>query len=1012
MIRSPKIVIFAIRICKKDSFSFSLPTTFATIILTKLRTQYVKHLYWNDRKTRKEENIMFQNIQRKRALCKLISATFMANTIGLPMSSAVYASTTDSEETAPTTIAKNAVVSVDESASAVADKKTNSSSSTTKENSTSSTTKNNSSLKDPTWAFQADGTTPKTKEELKTQNYKDYYTNDQVNEIYNYIKWYGYDWVVDKGFNVSKAKRASDGSTYIVIPHEKVQTNMTSSSSSTAGANTQTAVTCGDGYESVGGTCVVKCKAYEERDDSTGACKVKTCDNGKTLNQETGVCENTVCPTNTTYVEGYGCKIAPENEATSTTENTACPTGYEMSQSADAGAKSGKALSCVKECPEGTTRDADGICKAATTEISSVCELKYQVWSDKDKKCETKVCATGETLDKESGNCVPTVKCPIGQTMNANKVCVANDCTKENKDTWTKSDGTQVCVDKCNENKNEVRNKTTGTCDVLSNKTVKSCPSNAIKDTEKGTCEVCPSGQKPNDDQTACVSTSSSSSSGSKDSILSKLGGLVGIASVFLNKGTKENDDPLVKNDEWGKNPSDTKMKGSIQQPTGKKNYGVISNVDIKASFFTKDGKPTETILVNEPAYLAEFDFDLSKNFAGENDLKFVKGVYSVSSSSEVSPSFSTSKQAFTKAGEKVKLYPTTTAPSTSGHYYLYVLLQYQNQKTGTIYYANKRIPFLVFDQANTLASSNDKKFLSEGAKDIKIEASDYSYSLTGTKIIAAKWNTGGYCELTVSGGNVVGEGTSDTLGEGIRVGTTRVSQQQCEEKDPDKSLVGKSANFESLTVNGDTLMDDANSEGNIEGVSRSWDDKSDAEKQANLDSFHQLSQMAEENAVTYASNKDFPFGQDKDGNWTDYTGHKLSAEDITKYGLDSVKMQKNEDGTYTAVKEDGSEVNLSDEDAAKAKLAANHDSLWNGTYRDFGMWLKQKAGATPIVKDSKIVEGTLNTLFPGTYTEEELKSLEKTSKVKTSKQVLKAVKDVVQDASEGGAPKVAQENK
>lgn len=922
------------------------------------------------------------------------------------MNSAVYASDSTTTSTKTTDSTKTDVSASTDKSSADTSKKEE--------------TKKDSSLKDPAWAFQADGTTPKTKEELKTQNYKDYYTNDQVNEIYNYIKWYGYDWVVDKGFNVSKATRASDGSTYIVIPYEKVQTNMTSSSSSTTGANTQTAVTCGDGYESVSGTCVVKCKAYEERDDSTGACKVKTCSDGKTLNQETGVCENTVCPTNTTYIEEYGCHIAPEDEATSTTENTACPTGYEMSKSVksvlDAGEKSGKYLSCVKKCPDGTTRDADGICKAATTDISSVCELKYQAWSDKDKKCETKVCATGETLDKESGNCVPTVKCPIGQTMNANKVCVANDCTKENKDTWTKSDGTQVCVDKCNENKNEVRNKTTGECDVLSNKTVNSCPSNAIKNTEKGTCDVCPDGQKPNDDQTACVSTSSSSSSGSKDNILNKLGGLVGIASIFLNKNSDKTVDPqdpeLRKDGDGNKSVEATKAKGNIQQPTAKKNYGIISNIDIKVSFFTKDGKPTETMLVNDPAYLAQFDFDLNKNFVGNENLKFLKGVYSVSSSTDVSPSFSTSKQAFAKAGEKVKLYPTTTAPSTSGHYYLYVLLQYQNTQTGTIYYANKRIPFLVFDQANTLASSNDKEFLSEGAKDIGIEASDYSYSLMGTKIISAKWNTGGYCELTVSGGNVVGEGTSDTLGEGIRVGTTRVSQQQCEETDPDKSLVGKSANFGSLTVDGDTLMDDADNEGNIEGVSRSWDDKSDAEKQANLDSFHQLSQMAEENAVTYASNKDFPFGQDKDGNWTDYTGHKLSAEDITKYGLDSVKMQKNEDGTYTAVKEDGSEANLSDEDAAKAKLAANHDSLWNETYRDFGMWLKQKAGATPIVKDSKIVEGTLNTLFPGTYTAEELKSLGEISSNKTSKQVLKAVKDVVQDASEGGAPKVAQENK
>ena len=165
------------------------------------------------------------------------------------MSSAVYASDSTTASTKTTDSTKTDV-------SASTDK---SSTDTSKKEEA----KKDSSLKDPAWAFQADGTTPKTKEELKAQNYKDYYTNDQVNEIYNYIKWYGYDWVVDKGFNVSKAKRASDGTTYIVIPHEKVQTNMTSSSSSTTGANTQTTVTRDDGYESVRGTCVVKCKAYE-----------------------------------------------------------------------------------------------------------------------------------------------------------------------------------------------------------------------------------------------------------------------------------------------------------------------------------------------------------------------------------------------------------------------------------------------------------------------------------------------------------------------------------------------------------------------------------------------------------------------------------------------------------------------------------------------------------------------------------------------------------------------------
>ena len=952
---------------------------------------------------------MFQNIQRKRALCKLISATFMVNSIGLPMGSAVYASDSTTASTKTTDSTKTDVSASTDKSSAETSKKEE--------------TKKDSSLKDPAWAFQADGTTPKTKEELKAQNYKDYYTNDQVNEIYNYIKWYGYDWVVDKGFNVSKATRASDGSTYIVIPHEKVQTNMTSSSSSTTGANTQTAVACGDGYESVSGTCVVKCKSYEERDNSTGACKVKTCGDGKTLNQETGVCENTVCPTNTTYIEGYGCHIAPEDEATSTTENTACPTGYEMSKSVksvlDAGEKSGKYLSCVKKCPDGTTRDADGICKAATTDTSSVCELKYQDWSDKDKKCETKVCATGETLDKESGNCVPTVKCPIGQAMNANKVCVANDCTKENKDTWTKSDGTQVCVDKCNENKNEVRNKTTGACDVLSNKTVNSCPSNAIKNTEKGTCDVCPDGQKPNDDQTACVSTSSSSSSGSKDNILSKLGGLMGIASIFLNKGTKENDDPLVKNDEWGKNPGDTKAKdsnnkhinlrGKAQASKGK-DYGIISHLNVQVDFYTPNKKSVKTLLVNDPSYLLRFNF--KEEFTNDNlkkvkNIRFVKGIYSIKSTLGISPTYSSEKQEFTSKDAMIKMYPGDKAPGDSGHYYIYLLLQFKDQDTGTIYYANKRIPILIFDSANTLAGDKDKAFLSEGAKDIKLKASENVYSLVGTTIMSAKWNNGGYCELTVNGGEVIGEGTSDTLGEGLRVSTNRVSQEQCN----DSSLAGKSADFGALSIDGDSLVDNDEAEGNIEGISRDWKDKSESEKWETLDSFHQLSQTAEENAVTYASNKNFPFGKDKDGDWTDYTGHKLSAEKIKEYGLDDVDIVAHSDGSYLAIKKsDNTIVELSPEEVVKEKFVANHDDLWNGTSRNFGAWLKQKAGEIPVVKDSKIVESTLDTLFPGSYSDEELKSFSETISdgVSATGQILTETKNTLRDIAKGGAPEAS----
>ena len=846
--------------------------------------------------------MLIQSIQKKRALCKLISATFLANSVGLPTTFAAEAvsventatgtaSKADTKTDTVKTGAATAETKTDTTADASkADTKADASKTDTKADASKAETKTDAkastekksgigAMKDPSWAFKEDGKTPLTADELKARNYKNYYSNDEIKQIQEYLNWYGYDWLINHGYNLSVSKRASDGSSYIVIPHQEVQANSTTDNSGTSEADSKTAVSCGSGYEMVNGSCVVKCAAYETRNAETKLCETKTCDGGKVLNQKTGVCEAPVCPTELTYVEGKGCQGSGDVFS--------CPEGTDFDSDKKA---------CIASCAEGTTRDKDGICKAAKKDetASSTCQLAYQEWNATDKKCEDKVCAAGQVLDKDSGKCIDKVTCPVGQVKNDNGVCAANDCTKEGKVTWTQSDGTQVCKDKCSTG--QVRNKNTGECDTLGKTQITSCPSNTIKNTAEAKCDVCPDGQKPNDDQTACVDdgtkkSNDGGSKGSSKSKLAKLGGLAALAGIFLASKHHKDDggDPGQKsNNSEAKNGG--KGKGALS-----KNYSYkkdIPDIDIKLE--DENGTATSSFYPGQAPYYATIKVGKLK----DADEKISSMAVSIAAKPGQGFSYSSMSYKF-ENGRKFQLIKDQQPLPSAGRYYIYIHIK-STDKDGNLSLRTARAEVDVIEGAGTLSTADGHDF---NAKTNLVavepsEESEYKYGLSEAKIVSATWQNG-TCQLVVDGGTIVGEGQTDTLGSSVPVNSSSIGEKAC----TTENLKDKMASFSSLSVDSDSRAFSDEGKVEIPGVTDGVDIESldENSKHEYLDALHR---QAVENDVQFYN--DMPFGR-KDGKWVDYSGAPLTGDAVKKYHLDEeYTVVHNEDGSDSLVDKDG----------------------------------------------------------------------------------------------------------
>lgn len=908
--------------------------------------------------------MLIQSIQKKRALCKLISATFLANSVGLPTTFAAEAVSVDgavagtaSKEAAASTAAKTETAAKAETktdAASETDAKAEETKAETKTDASktdakASTEKKSTigAMKDPSWAFKEDGKTPLTADELKARNYKNYYSNDEIKQIQDYLNWYGYDWLISHGYNLSVSKRASDGSSYIVIPHQAAQANSTTSNSGTAEADSKTAVSCGSGYEMVNGSCVVKCEAYETRNAETKLCKTKTCDGGKVLNQKTGVCEAPVCPTELIYVEGKGCQ--------GSADVFSCPEGTDF----DSGTKA-----CIASCADGTTRDKDGICKAAKkgeTATASTCQLAYQEWNSTDKKCEDKVCSSSQTLDKDSGKCVEKVTCPVGQVKNDNGVCAANDCTKEGKVTWTQSDGTQVCKDKCATG--QVRNKNTGECDTLGKTQITSCPSNTIKNTAEAKCDVCPDGQKPNDDQTACVDdgtkkSSDSGSKGSSKSKLAKLGGLAALAGLFLaNKHHKPIVDPGAKKDDQEAGNAG-KGKGAISSHYSYKKD--LPDIDIKLE--DEKGTATSSFYPGEAPYYATIKVGKLKD-ANERILSMAASIAAVPGQG-----FSYSSMSYKfKNGQKFQLIKDQQPLPSAGRYYIYIHIK-SADKDGNLGLRTARAEVDVIDSAGTLSTADGHDFNAKTSLVEPKEESEYKYGLSSAKIVSAEWKDG-TCQLVVDGGTIVGEGQTDTLGTKVQVNSSSIGEKAC----TTEKLKDKEASFTTLSVDSDSRAFYDEGKVEIPGVTDGVDIESlsDDEKHAYLDALHK---QAVENDVQFYN--DMPFGR-KDGKWVDYSGAPLTDEAIKKYHLDEeYTVIHNDDGSDSLVDKDGKAYYMDQKTYGETLMNSRKngdiasDVDENGKVKDgegfsVSTFLKNQISKITDHQDNGIIKDSLDQLFP-----------------------------------------------
>ena len=913
--------------------------------------------------------MLIQSIQKKRALCKLISATFLANSVGLPTTFAAEAvsvegaaaGTTQKTEAKADTAKSETTTKVeaktDAADTAKADTKADASKTDTKADASKTDTKTEAkastekksgigAMKDPSWAFKEDGKTPLTADELKARNYKNYYSNDEIKQIQDYLNWYGYDWLINHGYNLSVSKRASDGSSYIVIPHQEVQANSTTDNSGTSEADSKTAVSCGSGYEMVNGSCVVKCAAYETRNAETKLCETKTCDGGKVLNQKTGVCEAPVCPTELTYVEGKGCQGSGDVFS--------CPEGTDFDNDKKA---------CIASCAEGTTRDKDGICKAAKKDetTSSTCQLAYQEWNAADKKCEDKVCAAGQVLDKDSGKCVDKVTCPVGQVKNDNGVCAANDCTKEGKVTWTQSDGTQVCKDKCSTG--QVRNKNTGECDTLGKTQITSCPSNTIKNTAEAKCDVCPDGQKPNDDQTACVDdgtkkSNDGGSKGSSKSKLAKLGGLAALAGLFLaNKHHKPIVDPGAKKDDQEAGNTG-KGKGAISSHYSYKKD--LPDIDIKLE--DEKGTATSSFYPGEAPYYATIKVGKLKD-SNERILSMA-----VSIAAKPGQGFSYSSMSYRfENGKKFQLIKDHQPLPSAGRYYIYIHIK-SADKDGNLGLRTARAEVDVIDSAGTLSTADGHDFNAKTSLVEPKEDSDYKYGLSSAKIVSAEWKDG-TCQLVVDGGTIVGEGQTDTLGDKVKVNSSSIGEGACKTE----KLQDKEASFSSLSIDSDSRAFYDEGKVEIPGVTDGVDIESldDTAKHEYLDALHR---QAVANDVQFYN--DMPFGR-KDGKWVDYSGAPLTDEAIKKYHFDEeYTVVHNDDGSDSLVDKDGKAYYMDQKTYGETFMNSRKngdvatDVDDNGKVKDgegfsVSTFLKDQMNKITDHQNNGIFEKTLDHLFP-----------------------------------------------
>ncbi len=958
---------------------------------------------------------MLQNIQRKKMLCKLISATFMANSLGLPTA---MAAEVEEEGLVVGDHSKDKVV--DTSVSNPVD---------TDENGDPTIRGNDEDRNYPSWYFHEDGT-PLTEAELKARNYKANYTSQEVASIYELLNTYGLAKVQKFMFNVS-FRRNPDGSTTIdvndadnhnptkgvepgtdakgkpgtvVVPDDKKkpQANVPTDDPTTTPSDPKTTPTCDVGSELVGGVCMVKCAAGSVRDlKGDKLCHVTSCPADSIYNAEKTAC--TVCPTGTApNAAQTECVTKPAvcgtNEIYADNNKTsckACPTGTVPNASktecvtvvcATNEIYTDANKTACKACPEGQVPNADQTA-CVTKPTDSVCTADQIKKSD--GTCEA--CPTGQQPNADKSACVYTQTCATGQSIKkdnngkdvvdakGNPVCETtktDTCTATaGKELWKDKNGKENCVDTCDAE--HVRDENTGACVT---KKTDTCAANQIKKSD-GTCETCPTGQQPNEAGTACVTPSKGDGGGGGNSLGKVLGGAAGIAalaSLFHHK-------PVIVD------PTPTGT-GKVTNQKDVVRNDVVSAKDLKVTFFTKDSSAEETekgspvLIAGQAPYYAKIHLGKLQN-AAYGQLE--KATFSIANVATGEIPF-TSDQTFLFLKEGQGL------PARANPYDGIISLTYRDND-GLAHVGQYHVPIYTSEMLNTLSADQQKQIT---AGDLDIEYMDakavsqlYMKILDAT-VVSAVWKNG-YCELKVNGGTLIGDGINDTITNEFNNNSDKyltIADDNIKEEDCTSALENKKASFTRIALDysinptgelrsaGETQI--ANTY--YEAAEHSYEARKArvAEMTENGDVIWPTLTQPGGNAYEHGTQ----IGWDtKNKRWVDYMGNPLNPEQvkIAEYGMDpdseSVKLTDlrmeqvtTADGetTWRAVKSDGKVIDINN---TTTKVMVNDKVLREagkntigGTVSVIDTWLDTFRNNNPVNRNTGYTKDNI-TDFTGT---------------------------------------------
>ena len=754
---------------------------------------------------------MFQSIQRKRAICKLITATFAVNSVGLP--------TFLAEDVAAASSGRSLVVG-DHSKDKTPD--TSKSNTDIKDEKGLPTIKgNNEDRNYPRWYFHSDGT-PLSTAELKARNYKASYTTTEIAQIHELLNTYGLKKVQQMQFNVSFRQNA-DGTTTIdandkvnhnptkgaepgkdkngnqgklpTTPKEK-QLNPTTDGSGTAPSTPETKPTCDANSELVGGVCMGKCAAGSTRDMKDKLCHVTSCPTGTIYNTNKTAC--TVCPTGEEpNAAQTACvkKVATcgDNEIYADNDKTSCkvcPTGEKPNAAKTECEKvvcaaneiyKNDAKTVCEACPDGQVPNADQTACVAkpsetpATKDETVCDATKGEFKGGDGKCQT--CPTGQTLNAAGTACV--------------KAATDTCDTANGKEIWKDSSGKENCVDACTSD--QTRDESTGAC--VTKKTEE--PSSPTEPTEEPTTpakpapakralsrvtpqsnEVTPAAETPAETPAAQETPAEQpkSSGGSHKSnlgaILGGAAGIAALASLFSHHKPVDKGDHPDANQENG-------LKIT--------RVNVIDTQTTSLKFFDKDGNPAEKIAPGESPYFAVVtlgklkDSSLGKPHSATIS---IKGTNIQDVSFEPGQKFLFIKE---DQGLEAKPYKGLIKVSFI-------------KENGEAIVDTLEFDLNVNESFGRLGADSDE-FGIAGVKEMK--AADLeefgAKSVVDAEVVKAQWvgdNETGYCELHIKGGTYVDEVSHQ---EGPQSETTVVSQNFAPAQCTDKELSGKKAAFSNL---------------------------------------------------------------------------------------------------------------------------------------------------------------------------------------------------------------------